>query len=397
VATPSGSWAGKAGLLLGLVLALAACSTPVPSPTVAGGTPSTTPGSSHEPTPTPIPATLPEVVPLTLQWKAIDSRWTTPLLAVASTGREVIWSAGPQGSGDSAPDLYRFSPASGQTDLLVKSASRTANLLPIAGSPSGYAYVEQRDVAASGLVTWTLWYLRHSDQKPQQIDAMDPVGGQVSPAPSIAMSDGWLVWTSIHVRNAVVTSELRALNLHSGEIRLVASSPTTEGEFWFPDLDSDDLVYGVYQVTDGVPSGRVFETSLVDGVAPRRLDTDGAAAMPVVSGDTVIWKENPDNPFSWGTLVRYSKVTGSTGPIRLGEEPQVNYPTLGDRYLAAWQWDPTRFYLCDVETGRTLLVADYGRTSTEVDQRPQITGRLMAWSHATPLDTLELRWAYLPE
>jgi hypothetical protein len=73
------------------------------------------------------------------------------------------------------------------------------------------------------------------------------------------------------------------------------------------------------------------------------------------------------------------------------------YPTLGDRLLAAWQWDPTRFYLYDTVRHVALLTADYGRTSAEVDHRPQITGRLLAWSHATTQGVLELRWAILPD
>lgn len=367
----------------GLALFLAACAPPAGSPSAsetAGSTPSPTAAMSVTPS-----ASAPEIT-----WQAIDRAWTTPLLAVASTGSEVIWSAGPEADGDHAPDLYRYSLDTGSVDMLVRSTSRTSNLLPIAGSSVGYAYVEQVDTG-SGLVSWVLWYLaRAQGAEPQQLDAMDP-GGTVSPAPTIAISDRWLVWASVHEREAGPTSEMMALDLASMRTRTLASSPTTMSEFWFPALDGERLVYGVAERG----SGMVFSLDLGGAGDPTRLDTSSRAAMPVVSGDTVVWKESSDNLLNWGSLVRYSLSTGGEQPIRFGAEAQVNYPSIGERFLVAWQWDPTRLYLYDLATNQVITVDESPGSTTESDRRPHVNGRLVAWSHAPEDGDLELRWAIL--
>lgn len=379
----SGSPSGHGAWPVGLILVLAACS------------PSVSPTASGPPSSTATPQASPSG-PTDITWHAIDQAWTTPLLAVASTGSEVIWSAGPDTGGAFAPDLYRLSVASGEIDVLVRSESRDSQLLPIAGSGAAYTWVELDP--GEDFNRWTLWFLRAGDTEPVLIDAMDAGGAATNP-PTIAISDDWQVWTSTHGGGAAATATLTALDLASMEKRTLQTAPSGELEFWFPDLDGDHLVYGTAQAgaPGGNPVSMVFWQDLAAWTQPVRLDTSGIAALPLISGDTVVWKEAALNPLDWGSLVRYSLATGTAEPLGFGDEERVNYPSMGDRYVAAWQWDPTRFYLVDLVAHEAVLVAEFPRSGRESDRRPHIEGNLVAWSHVPETGDLELRWAMLPE
>lgn len=372
----------------GLVLLLASCNGN-PDPTGL-----MTPSLDASPTTAESPSA--SAIAPAIEWEAIDQAWTTPLLAVATTGSEVLWSAGPDAEGNFAPDLYRYSIEAGSVERLVRSQSRTSNLLPIAGSAAGYAYVEQL-AAEDGLVRWVLWYLPANSEDPIQVDVMDAGEGLVSPAPSIAISERWLVWGSVHLRPSGPTSELTVLELRSDQVRVLDSGPAAETEFWFPAIEDDQLVYGVVENGPGGSTRMVFYRDLSTADEAVRLDTSGRAGMPVISGDTVVWKESPDNVFTWGSLVRFSMTTGEEQPIDFGAEHALNNPSLGDRFLAAWAQDPTRFNLFDLATDQVVVVEEFERDSTESNVRPYMRDDLLAWSHVPQAGDLELRWAVLPE
>jgi len=373
----------------GLVLLVASCDSN-PSPSGPTTSPDITAPSTQSVSPSA------SFVAPTIAWEAVDQAWTTPLLAVATTGSEVIWSAGPEADGNFAPDLYRYSIETATVERLIRSPSRASNLLPIAGSATGYAYVEQL-TAEDGRVRWILWYLPAEGGDPIQVDAMDSDEGLPSPAPSIAISDRWLVWGTAHQRSSGPTSELRVFDLTSQEARVLDSGTAAVTEFWFPALDRDELVYGVVENGPGGSTRMVFHRDLSTSADAVRLDTSGRAAMPVISGETVVWKESPDNAFTWGSLVRYSLTTHEEQAIDFGAERALNNPSLGNRFLAAWAQDPTRFSIFDLLTNRIVLVEEFEPDSAESNVRPYVRGDLLAWSHVPPAGDLELRWAALPD
>jgi hypothetical protein len=379
----SGRRSGWAAGISGLALLAASCVTS--SPRGSG---------SASPMPTrisisPSPSIASEPV---LEWHSIDASKTTPLLATAATDTEILWSAGPDAPGNFAPDLYRYSTSSGRTERIVRSNNRRSNLLPVVGSTRGYAYVEGAEDAA-GLIHWTLWYLSSADSaRPVAIDKM---GTRVSPAPTIAIDDKWLAWGSVHDRNGHATSQLNVLDLDSMKVRAIAAAPATNAGYWFPSLDGDRLVYSEI-VTNPAPSSQVFLVDLSSDGKAQRLDTNGDAAMASISGEHIVWKRNADNALDWGSLISYSPSSGES-VIQLGDEPQVNYPSLGSRFVAAWELESTNFYIYDLETNGATLVEALPADSSEGNVRPYIHGHLMSWVHVLPGDNLELRWASLPE
>jgi hypothetical protein len=225
---------------------------------------------------------------------------------------------------------------------------------------------------------------------------MDDLEGWISPAPTITMSDDYLVWAGAHMRSGVPTSELHVVVLPTlTEMRLEAM-PASGGTYWFPDLDGNSLVYGVIGGGE-TPDNAVYLIDLGTDGHPRRLDASGHASMPLVSGETIVWKETDENPLNWGTLVECSILDGTTANIEFGTEESVNYPSMGDGYVVAWQWDPTKLQAYDVRSNSVLMVEAFPEAGTESDHRPHVNGRLLAWSHS-PIDgsELELRWTFLP-
>jgi hypothetical protein len=225
---------------------------------------------------------------------------------------------------------------------------------------------------------------------------MDDLEGWVSPAPTITMSDDFLVWAVAHMRSGVPTSELHVVVLTTLTETRLEAMPAPRGTYWFPDLDGSSLVYGVIGGGD-TPDNAVYLVDLGTDGNPRRLDASGHASMPLVSGETIVWKETDENPLNWGALVEHSVPDGTTANVEFGTEERVNYPSMGDGYVVAWQWDPTKLQAYDVRSNSVLMVEEFPETGTESDHRPHVNGRLLAWSHS-PIDgsELELRWTFLP-
>lgn len=334
--------------------------------------------------------------PIAISWQAIDQRFTTPLLAVATTDTEVLWSAGPEADGNFAPDLYRLDVDSAAVERLVRSPDRQANLLPIAGSSAGYAYV--RSVYDGNLAIWQLWYVPAGGAtEPVLLDEMDPPPEGIAPAPTLALSDSWLVWAAVHVRDGVPTSELTALALGSTASTVLESAPAGDAQYWFPSLDGAGLVYNVLRQRPTDSSREVYLRDLSTQAPPERLDDTGSAAIPQISGDTVIWKESIDNLLNWGRLVRYSLTSRETTPIVFGDETSLNYPTIGSRFVAAWERSSSTFYVYDLLEQRSVVVEALEPASLDVNVRPYVHGRVLAWSHAPAEGDLELRWTLLPD
>jgi hypothetical protein len=374
-------WAAVTG---GLALLLASCSSPEPAPSVTA-----TPG---QPTASPVLPSPSDAPPIT--WHFIDPSLTSPLLATASTDSEILWSAGPDAPGKFAPDLYRYTVATGDVERVVRSQNRRANLLPIAGSPSGYAYVEEA-VGADDVISWKLWFLSSdASNGPIVLDKMDSMK-RPTPAPTLAIDDHWLVWGSVHERRGRAMSELAIVDLRSFQRHILASVPASNATFWFPSLDGDSLVYNKL-VTRPTVSSQVFFVDLPARRPGTRLDTSGDAAMPGISRDWVIWKRNPDNPFDWGRLARHSLASGNTTPFQLGDEPEANYPSVGSRYVAAWELESTTFYVYDLEDDKAVVIEALQPDAEEANVRPAVHGQLLTWVHVLPGDQLQLRWAQLP-
>jgi hypothetical protein len=294
------------------------------------------------------PSASPSVESLRLSFQNVPQASTTPLLDVKTDGRRVCWSAGPDASGHAAPDLYCLTPGT-EPGLIFRNPNRDSNLPTIGVAGDHFAFVEQNE-RAFGAGGWRLWFIASPGQLAVEVDRSDPAGGMVTPPPTLAMDDGHLVWATFHQGASGPRSMLRVKDLATGAVTELEDSAFEQVQYWFPAIDGENVVFGTVEGDDWhIQLGRL-------GAAwqPHQLDRSGRAATPAISGDAIVWKHGGASVFDWGTLVRYSIADNDERPISLGAQAAINYPSIGDRYVAVWGRDDTKFYLYDVRADRVV-------------------------------------------
>jgi hypothetical protein len=323
----------------------------------------------------------------------IDQSFTTPLLATTTDGVEIAWSRGASVGDASAPQLWAVTAGGDAAPSLVyDDPNHDATLLPIAVWRGHFAWVEERAASAGG---WSVWYLERAGGQPVLVDqGVSPDW----PLPAIALDDTQLVWTAVHIEGKTATSTIGAMDLATQRQSVIRSSPATQLQFTWPSLANDQLVYAT--MAGSVMSER--HVALHDfGAhgADRQLDPSGArASVPAFNGSTVVWMD-ADNEFDWGSLVLYSMGTQQSVSVPyLGDEPYVSYPSVGRRFVAAWAWDNTRFWLYDLVEQRPVLVEQFDLAGGFGDLRPVVAGDLLVWirGYADDSHPLQLLWASLP-
>ena len=335
----------------------------------------------------------------------IPQSFTTPLLDVTTDGSQVFWSRGTPGSTVGAPYLYEYTPGEPSPSLVYSDSDKTATISPIAVSGNGYAFVEEFSRGGSD-IGWRLFYLPHSAQRPIQVETSetDPASfnGLI---PQITLTKHYLVWTAVHDVDGSGQFYLRAYSIDTGKVTTLQSSPASRAEYWFP--SADDLNRLVFSTVEHSATGSatVYHVYFLPdigspGSQPARLDTDGFATNPVMSGDTVVWKKVVDNVTNWGNaLVSYSLSSRQARQEALPDQPNVDTPSIGNRYVAVWGMDPTKFELLDCATGGPLLLDKSAASSPLLYVRPVIAGDLVVFSVANYDDQtlpLQLSWMYLP-
>jgi hypothetical protein len=336
----------------------------------------------------------------------IPQSFTTPLLDVTTDGNQIIWSRGIPGTATSpgSPNLYEYTVGQPSPSLVYADADTTATLSPIAVSSTGYAFVEEFSRGGSD-IGWRLFYLPHSGQHPIQVETSesDPAtfNGLI---PQITLTKRYLVWTAVHDVNGSGETYLRAYSLDTGKTTTLQSALASKTEYWFPNADdSNRLVYSTVEYSAARPTGAFhvyFVADISTPAQPRQLDTDGDATDPVISGDTVVWKQVVDNVTNWGNaFTSYSLSSRQARHEALPDQPNFATPSIGNRYVAVWGMDPTKFELFDCETGGPLLLDKSTAESPLLYVRPVVAGDLLVFSVANYTDQtlpLQLSWMYLP-
>lgn len=337
----------------------------------------------------------------------IPQEFTTPLLEAISDGESIVWSSGAAEGREEAPDLYRYVPGAAEPELIYRNFDRDSYLIPIATAAGRYVFSEL-NTRLYGQVGWGLWYLEGPNAQPVELDRFDPNREQYSPYPWIAMDSERVVWTSGHGPVGASRSDLLMVEIPSLERTVLRSEPYDERQMWFVDLDDGRVVYDmVLYATDDHPEEErhVYLLDVRNAAAePQRLDTTGLAAMPLITGNTVVWKETTleFDARNWGTLVRHSLTDGTTQPLDFGPNESLNYPAMGDRFVVAWATDDTNFYIHDLVERRALRVLDFEPTSHSGIVRPHVQGDLLVfvevyWDPELLVERpLLLRWAWLP-
>ena len=384
-------------LAVALGTAVAACgSQPTPS-VVATGSPSVAPSSTPRSVP---PSGSPTVTQIDVH--PIAQQYTTPMLDAQTDGHEIVWSTGAaNASAGAAPDLYRYVPDGPPPAPAFQNPHRDSLLETIAVRNGHYAFVEANR-ALYGVGGWRVWFLPGAGLKPVAVDTSDGPGGATSPVPFLALTDDQLVWTAVHKTSTGLRYQLRSYSIGSRTTRDLQSSNPARAEYWFPFASADGrLVYGT--VEHSGTSDEAFHVYLFDlgatGTTPRRLDDTGRAAMPVISGDTVVWKQTSGNVFNWGVLVRRSLGQAATTPITFEAQVGLNYPSVGNRFLAAWGEDDTDFEIFDLAKNTPLLIERYKPTAPQGVVRPVVAGDLLIFIRGSTdpsRSDLQLCWAWLP-
>ncbi len=327
----------------------------------------------------------------------IDQKFTTPALEYRSTGTYLIWSSGARVSpnADVAPDLFGSEP-NGPVTLLYDNPNRDSRLDLIGGDAGRIVFVEGNE-RLFGPGGWKMWYLADPAAEAQEITE-----GSGS-LPFFDISGTRLVWTVM--TGDPTMSQLWLLDLQRMERRLLRSADAALTQYWFPAIDGNRLVYGTLELSaDGEGEERhIYLLDLEGDDIPRRLDRSGTAAEPDIRLDTVVWKESSraESHLVGGQLVRCSLATGEIARLRLDPSgPRYTFPSLGDRYVAAWSDSDRALYLGDLETGTPVEILDLGPTSEDPHDNVGLTadlkGGLLAFMFGPATGPLELRWIVLP-
>ncbi len=341
--------------------------------------------------------------PSTLDVHLIPQNWTTPLLATSTDGTEIVWSKG----GDTehgAPDLYGYVPGDSAPTLIYRGADRTAQLIPIAVHHGKYAF-EETYAREDGSAGWRLWYLGAANRAPALLDSnVNDPHGLAAPPVWIALTDARVIWSAVHQTASGPHYYLRSHEIGTGASRDLADADATSTEYWFPNADdSGRLVYGTVEygaTAVDPPAFHVYLARIGAGpLTPTRLDSDGNSAEPVMSGDTVVWKSvTGNNVVNRGSLTRYSLSSQTTAQVFIGGQAEVNDPTAGDRFVAAWLPDDTIFELYDLQTNTSFPVERHDPTSPLGVVRPVVAANMVVFIRVNnePGANLQLCWASLP-
>lgn len=359
-------------------------------------------GCSAPPSAVPSGSPVASSSPSTPGFETISASFTTPILDVRTDGAEIVWSRGAQDADPSAaPDLWGYVPGASSPREIFHNPNRDSTLALVAVHAAHYAMVET-NIRLYGENAYRLWLLS-GEGAPVLIDKSDwQPGDRAIPVPFMALGDQQLVWVAVHHSDAGLRFELLSYELTTGHTTVLESADAATTSFWFPSLASDGsrLVYATIEKVDGRDEFHVYLLGLSQlGSQPVRLDNNGLATMPVMAGDTVIWKVVRDNILNASTLVRYALSRPNEDPTLLSVIGQgLNYPSIGARYLAAWQDTDSDVGLLDLETGKRVSLDPVPPSAQAGRERATIAGGLLVYLRADLSDApqpLQLTWVNL--
>jgi hypothetical protein len=210
-----------------------------------------------------------------------------------------------------------------------------------------------------------------------------------------------IVWAVIHGPASDRSSELLAVPLPELSRRVIERASASKLQYVFPSVLGSELAFGMEDLAAGTEHVDLLDLG-TPGATARQLDTSGDATMPVLTTDSVLWKEG-SNIFSSGQLIRDRLPDGPTTELAFGTWTGVLYPSVGHRYATAWGVDSTQFYVLDLTTNEAVLLEGFPSTGPLNDVRPDVAGDLLVWSRGVstldaqgnPTQPLELNWARL--
>lgn len=332
----------------------------------------------------------------------IGPEQTGGVSAFATDGGAVYFGSGvADGTTEFAPDLWRVVPGYPNPELAWRNPDRERTIAVIAGDVGTVAFV---DMDGTGERDWNLWLLPTPQAEPILLDS-HPGDADVSGlVPSVAVSEHRVVWTSFDRGATGPVSQLLAATTPDWSPVVVAERDARVAELWLPALRGTELAYCElrYNADRTHDERHVFLTDLLVPSEPRQLDASGRATMPVFVDGGIIWKETDPgfSMFNWGHLVFWDRSTETLRPIPSRQQPDVNYPSAGSRFVAVYGYDSALFQLYDVDRMRWRLIDRYDVVAGASAYRAVVGGSLLAWLETDPAveagSVALLRWAWLP-
>ena len=391
MAGPALAFAGRARV--------AGCGLATPTPTDSGPA-----ELSQPPVATPIASPSPARLLAEMEVRSLDAELTDTILTFASDGEAVLFSSGAaqDAEGGAAPDLWRADAFSDDApEILWRNPVRDHAIVKIAGDLGTVAFV---DIPLDGSRAWDLWLFPRNTDEPILLDSHPGDESVSSLVPSFSVSESTIAWTAFDIGPDGPVSQLLWARGPRWEPELLIQRSAARSELWFPSLGTNRLVYSEVRYSHDRESDTrsVYLLPLGEpGAEPQRLDDSDRATMPLLIGDTVIWKEaDPGfSMFNWGHLWRDD--LDEPGPHRLDTDPAdyVNYPSAGSRFVAWWSADAFTFGVYDLVEDRPRVIETYAGASGANVLRPHIAWDLMAWLYVEgegPNSRAELRYAVMP-
>ena len=388
------------------LIGMAACSVAVPSSSQL----LTPPGSSSvgPSAPTAAPASTPAPsrrlgLGDELDMLSFPRRLSGTTLEFVSDGSAILYSSSrAQDSGpDSAPDLWRYEPGATEPTLVWHNPERDHSIVKIAGDLGTAAFV---DIPTDGERAWNLWLVPQPGAEAILLDTHPGDEDVSSLVPSFTVRDSLIAWTSFDRGPDGPVSQLFVASAPSWDAQLLQERRAAEAELWLPSVYGSRMVYTeVRYAPDRSTDERfVYMLDLADpGAEPIRLDTSGRATMPLILSNTVLWKETDPgfNMFNWGRMVACTLPDCDPRPMSTAPQDAVNYPSLGERFVAWWGSDAFSFGVYDLERDQPRFIELYSSASGDNVLRPHVSGGLLVWlfvDTSEPGSPSELRYAYLP-
>ena len=325
-------------------------------------------------------------------------------LEFVSDGSAILYSSSraPDAGPESAPDLWRYEPGAAEPTLVWRNPERDHSIVKIAGDIGTTAFVE---MPITGERAWNLWLVPEPGAEAILLDRHPGDDGVSSLVPSIAVRDSLVAWTAFDRGPDGPVSQLLIARAPAWEPTLLQQRRAAEAELWLPSVYGGRMAYTEvgYSPDRSTDERRVFLLDLTDPAAePLRLDASGRATMPLILGDTVLWKETDPgfNMFNWGRMVACRLPDCDPEPISIAPQEAVNYPSIGERFVAWWGRDAFAFGIYDLERGQARLIEIYPGESGDNVLRPHVADSLLVWLFVDASDPdaarSELRYTFLP-
>jgi hypothetical protein len=398
-----------------VAVGVAACDVAIPTPSRSAAARPPGVASAAPASPVPAPASPPAAASREpagdlgreLEVFALDTAWTEPTLEFASDGESIIFSSGVADGPDVefAPDLWRYVPGADAPELLWHNPSRDRSLTRIGGEFGTWAFV---DMPVSGEIAWDFWLLPGAGSEPILLDSHPGDPELPDWVPSFSVRQDGVAWTSFdHGPDGSVVSRLLFAGGPDWEPIVVVERDAARSELWLPSLRDRQIAYTeiVYSLDRSTDARHVyFVDTATPEVEPRRLDTSGRAAMPLLMiNGGIAWKEaDPGfSMFNWGRMFLYDEGTGEVASLPVRPQDYVNYPSAGDRFIAWWGADSTAFGVYDRELATARLIDRWPPETNVHILRPHVGWDLLVWLHAE-FDGLgngpdpQIRYALLP-